>query len=101
MPDGQQLVSAVREALAPFGFVGGEKRVDDDIYGFSLGVGQFFADQRVDVFVNPKALWISVKDYNGFGESPTVRKFADLIVQTLSSRFGVTVSFRPVADCLG
>jgi hypothetical protein len=99
IPDPQQLVSAVRDAIAPSGFVGGKTAVDD-AFGFSLGIGQLLARERVDIFVVPKALWISVKDYNGYGESPTARKYADLIVQTLSTRLGVTVNFRPVADCL-
>jgi hypothetical protein len=68
IPDPQQLVSAVRDAIAPSGFVGGKTAVDD-AFGFSLGIGQLLARERVDIFVDPKALWVSVKDYNGYGES--------------------------------
>lgn len=99
IPDPQQLVSGVSDALAPFGFVGYKTAVDNT-FAFSLGLRETFARERIDVVVDTKTLWINVKDYNRAGESPIARKIADAIAQTLSSRFGVTLNFKPVADCL-
>ena len=57
--------------------------------------------ERIDVFVDPRHQWVSIKDYNHGRKTQITIKLISAIQLAVAKEYGAKVRFRSKSDCLG